>query len=182
MRGLLNGIYNKVLSFFSTAKEEDGASKEQAYNRLKLVLMHDRAGLSESTLQMMRGELIDVISKYMEIDTEALDLKLESEGESIALMLGIPVIRAKTEEEIQEAIAKAQNKESEEETCEGEGDCQEEACEEKNPDCEGDCQEAENSSEADEGENKQENEEEGDKEEADQAKNEQGQKKTKNKK
>lgn len=116
MRDLLNGIYNKVISFFSASKEEgENASKEQAYNRLKLVLMHDRAGLSEGTLQMMRSELIEVISKYMEIDTEALDLKLETEGESIALMLGIPVIRAKSEEEIQQAVDAS--KEDELNTC-----------------------------------------------------------------
>src|SRR5574344_2493928 len=56
----------------------------------------------------MRLELVDVISKYIVIDREALELNLADEGEAMALMLNIPVIRAKDPEEIEEALKEAE--------------------------------------------------------------------------
>lgn len=98
---IFSNFYNKVLSFFQGEKG-DGDSKTTATNRLKLVLMQDRSNLDGATMQKMREQLIAVISKYIEIDKDALNLNLESEGDEIALMLNIPVIRARTPEEIDE--------------------------------------------------------------------------------
>ena len=53
-------------------------SGSTAKDRLKLVLVSDRANCSPETM-----ELIKVISKYMEIDTEGLDIQItqtESDG------------------------------------------------------------------------------------------------------
>lgn len=100
MKDIFTNLYNKVLGFFQA--EKDDSSKNIASNRLKLVLMHDRTNLDTLTMQKMREQLIKVISRYIEIDQEALDLNLEGEGDAIALMLNIPVIRARTLEEIEE--------------------------------------------------------------------------------
>lgn len=106
---IFSNFYNKVLSFFQKDRLQDGESaKDAATNRLKLVLMQDRSNLDGATMQKMREQLIAVISKYIEIDQEALDLNLESDGDEIALMLNIPVIRARTREEIDEIEAKEQ--------------------------------------------------------------------------
>lgn len=106
---IFSNFYNRVLSFFQKDKAQDGESaKESATNRLKLVLMQDRSNLDGAAMQKMREQLIAVISKYIEIDQEALDLNLESDGDEIALMLNIPVIRARTREEIDEIEAKEQ--------------------------------------------------------------------------
>ncbi len=101
---IFSNFYTKVLNFFTSRNEEDSA-RSTASNRLKLVLMQDRSNLDGATMQKMREQLISVISKYIEIDTEALDLNLEGDGEEIALMLNIPVIRARTMEEIEEIEA-----------------------------------------------------------------------------
>jgi len=53
----------------------------------------------------MRGELIDLLSRYVELDKELLELDFQQEGDQVALMLSIPVIRAKDEAEIDAAIA-----------------------------------------------------------------------------
>ena len=108
MKDIFTNLYNKVIGFFQAEKGD--SSKVIASNRLKLVLMHDRTNLDTFTMQKMREQLIKVISKYIEIDQEALDLNLEGEGDAIALMLNIPVIRARTMEEI-EAIEKAEEEE-----------------------------------------------------------------------
>ena len=101
MREIFTDLYNKVLNFFQPAKDEEN-SKETACNRLKLVLMQDRVHMDPFIMQKMREEMIDILNKYLEIDNDALDLNLAGEGDSVALMFNIPVIRAKSNEEIEE--------------------------------------------------------------------------------
>lgn len=103
-------FYNKVFSFFGLQEsvQEDNCVKDVARSRLKLVLMQDRTNLTPKILEQMRGELIDLLSKYVELDKELLELNFEQEGEQVALMLSIPVIRAKDEKEIEEALKKAE--------------------------------------------------------------------------
>ncbi len=107
MRDFLTDFYNKVINFFQAEKVEGENTKETAKNRLKLVLMQDRSNLEPEVMAQLREELIEVISKYIVIDKEALGLNLDGDGESMALMLNIPVIRAKKPEEIQEALEEA---------------------------------------------------------------------------
>jgi len=113
MKEIFTDLYKKVVGFFQTQEKEDHCeSKNVAVNRMKLVLMQDRTNLTPFLLEKMRGEMIDVLAKYVEMDKEALELNFEQEGEQMALMLSIPVIRAKDDEEIQaildaEAAAKA---------------------------------------------------------------------------
>ena len=104
---LFTDIYNTVAKFFRPQEEQGDASKSVATNRLKLVLMQDRTNLTPKILEQMRGELIDLLSRYVELDKELLELNFEHEGDQVALMLSIPVIRAKDEEEI-EATLKAE--------------------------------------------------------------------------
>ena len=100
MKDIFSELYKKVMSFFNNEVKEEN-SKDTACNRLKLVLMQDRAKMEPSLMEKMREEMIEIISKYVEIDKEALDLNIEAEGESFALMLNIPVLRAKTREEVE---------------------------------------------------------------------------------
>ena len=121
-------FYNKVFSFFrqqDVLQEEEGNVKDVARSRLKLVLMQDRTNLTPKILEQMRGELIDLLSKYVELDKELLELNFEQEGDQVALMLSIPVIRAKDEKEIEEALKKAQEEKAENETSEAEEDSNE---------------------------------------------------------
>lgn len=99
-------FYNKVFSFFKPQEVSDNNVKEVARSRLKLVLMQDRTNLTPKILEQMRGELVDLLSKYVELDKNLLELNFEQEGDQVALMLSIPVIRAKDEKEIEEALKK----------------------------------------------------------------------------
>lgn len=104
--GLLTDIYNTVAKFFRPQDGQVGEdpSKSVAQNRLKLVLMQDRTNLTPKVLEQMRGEMIDLLSKYLEMDKDLLELNFEQEGDQVALMLSIPVIRAKDEDEIEMAM------------------------------------------------------------------------------
>ena len=129
--GLFTDIYNTVAKFFRQSDEPvaGDASKAVATNRLKLVLMQDRTNLTPRVLEQMRSELVDLLSKYLEMDKELLELNFEQEGDQVALMLSIPVIRAKDEEEIEAALAAAEA-ETEADVTEDESD-DEEASEEE---------------------------------------------------
>ena len=112
--GLLTDIYNTVARFFRSQDVQvgDDASKSVAQNRLKLVLMQDRTNLTPKVLEQMRGEMIDLLSKYLEMDKDLLELNFEQEGDQVALMLSIPVIRAKDEEEIEASMASEESEEA----------------------------------------------------------------------
>jgi cell division topological specificity factor len=81
--------------FFGRDEVKADASKNVAKERLKLVLVHDRASVSSDMLQALKEDLIKVISNYMEIDENAIEVSLNSEDDSIALVANIPVLRMK---------------------------------------------------------------------------------------
>jgi cell division topological specificity factor len=72
-------------------------SNETAKERLKLVLVHDRANVSPHFLEMVKSEIIKVINNYMEVDEEALDFQItrvrnEQESRTVpALVANIPI-------------------------------------------------------------------------------------------
>lgn len=143
-------IYNKILSLFGQNTKDE--SKNTAVNRLRLVLMQDRTNLTPEIMNRMRTELIAVLSKYVELDKEALDLNIGQEGEQMALMLSIPVIRAKDEAEIEQAIKEEEEaKKAKEETEE------EEVKEEEKPE---DSSEKEDKEEKEENQNDEDSDEE----------------------
>ncbi|MBC7960713.1 MAG: cell division topological specificity factor MinE [Vallitaleaceae bacterium] len=51
-------------------------SKSVAKDRLKLVLIHDRANCSSEILEMIKTDIIHVINKYMEVDERGLEIKI----------------------------------------------------------------------------------------------------------
>lgn len=107
---ILKELCNKVLSLFKQTESKEENAKDVACNRLRVVLMQDRTNLTPELLQRMRRELIELLSKYVEMDKDALELNFDQEGDQMALMLSIPVIRAKDEEEIEKALQEQDEK------------------------------------------------------------------------
>ncbi len=72
-------------------------SGDVAKDRLKLLLVSDRADCSPDVMEAIKNDIIQVISKYMEIDSEGLDIQItqtESEtnnGTVPALYANIPI-------------------------------------------------------------------------------------------
>lgn len=96
-------LYDKVLSFFTSDSEDE--SKAVAKSRLKTVLMQDRVGFSERAMQMLKDDMIEAISKYLEINVDAFNLSIDANEETTNLNFSIPVLRTKTDDEIDEALA-----------------------------------------------------------------------------
>lgn len=150
MKDIFAELYNKVLSFFNKTDEQNKENaKDVACNRLKLVLMQDRTNLSPAIMDRMRKELIELLSKYMELDRELLDLNFEHEDDQMALMLSIPVIRAKSEEEIQAILDKEDEElnQEEEDDSEDSEDETEDSSDEEKEDSEDDSSEADEKTE-----------------------------------
>ena len=72
-------------------------SGEVAKDRLKLLLISDRANCSPEIMEAIKNDIIKVISKYMEIDAEGLDIQITqtecegSQGTVPALYANIPI-------------------------------------------------------------------------------------------
>lgn len=72
---------------------DDSASKDRAVERLRLVLVHDRANVSPGLMEALKEDLIAVISKYMDIDENSMEINLNTEELSAALVANIPIKR-----------------------------------------------------------------------------------------
>jgi len=69
----------------------DRKSANQAKERLKLVLIHDRTDLAPGMLESLKDELIAVISRYVEIDPTAVRIDMEQDGREQRLIADIPL-------------------------------------------------------------------------------------------
>ncbi|UMZ72874.1 cell division topological specificity factor MinE [Natranaerofaba carboxydovora] len=74
---------------FNFRKKKD--SKSKAKDRLKLLLVHDRANVSSDLIEEMREEILQVISKYMEIDEDNTEINLTKEKNTARLEANMSV-------------------------------------------------------------------------------------------
>jgi cell division topological specificity factor len=77
------------------------SSKDIAADRLKLILVHDRATVPPDFLENIKVELLKTISNYAEIDSgEEIEVRIttsdEYDGSSPALVASIPIKKVKT--------------------------------------------------------------------------------------
>ena len=85
-----------MLDFISRMLGKDStASKNVAKERLRLVLVHDRASISPHMLNQLKEDLIRVISNYMEIDESAMEIDLSQDEREVALVANIPIMKMK---------------------------------------------------------------------------------------
>ena len=66
-------------------------SAYQAKERLQLVLVHDRTNLTTSALENLKDELIEVISRHIDIDPQAVTIEMSKDGREQRLIADIPI-------------------------------------------------------------------------------------------
>lgn len=80
------------MNFFSRLFGKNETSSSVAKNRLQLVLVHDRVNLSPGKMDDLKDELIQVISKYVEIDQDGIDISLSQDQNQSRLTAHIPLL------------------------------------------------------------------------------------------
>jgi cell division topological specificity factor len=71
--------------------KRETSSSVVAKERLQLVLVHDRINISPSTLEQMKDDLITVISRYVEIDPDGVQVTFTQSKRASRLTADIPV-------------------------------------------------------------------------------------------
>lgn len=98
-------MFENVLKFFKGLgkSEKEAKSKDAAKERLHLVLMQDRANISADFLALMKQEIIEVIKKYIDVDENAIDVRLTNKSNddgttgAPVLYANIPIMSVKDE-------------------------------------------------------------------------------------
>jgi cell division topological specificity factor len=67
-------------------------SSSTAKERLRLVLMTDHLALAPEIIENMKRDLVDVISRYVEVDREKVEVNFEREDRALAMLANIPIV------------------------------------------------------------------------------------------
>ena len=69
-------------------RQSSGATAKE---RLRLVLMSDHLSLAPEMIDAMKRDLVDVISRYVEVDREKIDVHFEHQDKALAMLANIPI-------------------------------------------------------------------------------------------
>ncbi len=78
-----------IQKFFSNQP----SSRDDAKQRLKFLLIHDQVDLTPGQLEQMKDEILEVIHRYVEIEDDGVEFKLDREDGQVALVSSVPVRR-----------------------------------------------------------------------------------------
>jgi len=78
-------------TFIDRILGRDKNSAKQAKERLKLVLIHDRTDLNPGTLDNLKDDLIEVISRHVDIDPAAVRIEMNQDSRQQRLIADIPL-------------------------------------------------------------------------------------------
>jgi cell division topological specificity factor len=78
---------NRLNRFFG--RENSGATAKE---RLRLVLMSDHLSLAPDMIEQMKQDLVAVVSRYMEVDRDKIDVRFEHQDRVFAMLANVPII------------------------------------------------------------------------------------------
>ncbi|MDM8525819.1 cell division topological specificity factor MinE [Desulfococcaceae bacterium HSG8] len=85
---MFNGLFRKV-------RGNKTGSGEIAKQRLKFALIYDKLEISDDTLRNLHRDMVEVISRYFEIDQAAFRLDIHRSDDFSSLVVNTPILSAK---------------------------------------------------------------------------------------
>ena len=96
----MSGFFERLLGRTNTK-----GSGTTAKERLQFILVHDRINLPPERLQAMKAEILEVISKYVSIDSEDVDIFLEQRDRNSLIKAEIPFTGVNEKDEARNRLA-----------------------------------------------------------------------------
>ena len=85
-------MFTRLFRLFTGHKD---TSKEVAKKRLKFTLIYDKLEVSEDILNDLHRDIVEVLSRYFEIDKNAFSLNIHRSDELSSLVVNTPILSAK---------------------------------------------------------------------------------------
>jgi cell division topological specificity factor len=80
-----------VIEFLKRLLGYQGSSAT-AKERLRLVLMTDHLELAPDMIEAMKRDLVDVISRHVEVDRDRIEVNFERQDRTLAMLANIPIL------------------------------------------------------------------------------------------
>jgi len=80
-----------MLDFFKQLFKPTPPSGETAKERLRLVLLSDHLSLAPDVVESLKRDLLEVISRYVEIDPNHADVSFEQRDRELAMLASVPI-------------------------------------------------------------------------------------------
>ena len=80
-----------MIEFLKRLFGQSGSSAT-AKERLRFVLMTDHLALAPEMIETLKADLVDVISRYVEVDRDRIDVNFEQQDTALAMLANIPII------------------------------------------------------------------------------------------
>lgn len=81
-------MFDVLMKIFGKNEKKSG---QIAKERLQVVLIHDRLSVKPEVMEQLKNEIIAVISKYMAVNQNAMEISIANDEDSVALVANIPV-------------------------------------------------------------------------------------------
>ena len=81
----------KFTSMFTSVSHKP--SKIEAKKRLKLLLIHDQIDLTPTELENLKSDILDVIRKYLQVDEQHSQFRLDRSQSKVTLVSSIPICK-----------------------------------------------------------------------------------------
>jgi cell division topological specificity factor len=80
-----------MIDLLRWALQRQERSKDTARKRLQLILVLDRIGMAPEQMEVMKRDIIEVVSRYLIVEEESIELEIRRSDTSLILVSNIPV-------------------------------------------------------------------------------------------